>query len=86
VGSRQISYTGRFSIYIIRLCLKNQQTAEQWGGGGICLESQHLGDRDRQISEFEASLIYRASSRTARTIQRNPVSKNNKQKNKQTNK
>jgi hypothetical protein len=30
---------------------------------------------DRQISEFEASLIYRVSSRTARAIQRNPVSK-----------
>jgi hypothetical protein len=37
--------------------------------------------RGRQISEFEASLVYRVSSRTARTAQRNPVSKN-----KQTNK
>jgi hypothetical protein len=36
-----------------------------------------LGGRDRQISEFEfeASLVYKVSSRTARTIQRNPVSK-----------
>jgi hypothetical protein len=32
--------------------------------------------RGRQISEFEASLVYKMSSRTARTIQRNPVSKN----------
>jgi hypothetical protein len=39
----------------------------------------------RQISEFEASLVYRVSSRTARATQRNPVSKN-KQTNKQTNK
>jgi hypothetical protein len=31
--------------------------------------------------EFEASLVYKVSSRTARAIQRNPVSKN-----KQTNK
>jgi hypothetical protein len=32
--------------------------------------------RQRQrISEFEASLIYRVSFRTARTTQRNPVSK-----------
>jgi hypothetical protein len=38
--------------------------------------SQHLGGRGRQMSEFEASLVYRVSSRTARTIQRNPVSKN----------
>jgi hypothetical protein len=37
-----------------------------------------LGGRGRQISEFEASLVYRVSSRTARAIQRNPVSKKNK--------
>jgi hypothetical protein len=36
----------------------------------------------RQISEFEASLVYRVSSRTARAIQRNPVSKNQKKKKK----
>jgi uncharacterized protein (DUF2252 family) len=43
-----------------------------------------LGGRDRRISEFEASLIYRMSSRTARATQRNPVSKKKKNlKNKQ---
>jgi hypothetical protein len=31
--------------------------------------------------EFEASLVYKVSSRTARATQRNPVSKNKKQKN-----
>jgi hypothetical protein len=31
-----------------------------------------------RISEFEASLVYRVSSRTARAIQRNPVLKNQK--------
>jgi hypothetical protein len=40
-----------------------------------------LGGRGKQISEFKASLVYKVSSRTARAIQRNPVSKN-----KQTNK
>jgi uncharacterized protein (DUF2345 family) len=35
-----------------------------------------------RISEFEASLVYKVSSRTARAIQRNPVSKQ-KQKQKQ---
>jgi hypothetical protein len=30
--------------------------------------------------EFEASLAYKMSSRTARAIQRNPVSKNQKKK------
>jgi hypothetical protein len=40
-----------------------------------------LGGRGRQISEFEASLVYRVSSRTARATQRNPVSiKQNKTK------
>jgi hypothetical protein len=34
----------------------------------------------RRISEFEASLVYSVSSRTARATQRNPVSKQNKTK------
>ena len=36
--------------------------------------SQHLGGRGRRISEFKASLVYTVSSRTAKAIQRNPVS------------
>jgi hypothetical protein len=44
-----------------------------------------LGSRGRRISEFEASLVYKVSSRTARATQRNPVSKN-KQKNPNNNK
>jgi hypothetical protein len=44
-----------------------------------------LGGRGRQISEFEASLVYKVSSRTARAIQRNPDSKTN-QKTKNQNK
>jgi hypothetical protein len=40
-------------------------------------------ERQRQgISEFEAILVYKVSSRTARATQRNPVSKNQKQTNK----
>jgi hypothetical protein len=34
-----------------------------------------LGGRGRWLSEFEASLVYRVSSRTARATQRNPVLK-----------
>ena len=41
-----------------------------------------MGGRDRWISEFEVSLVYRVSSRTARDIQRNPVSKIKKKKKK----
>jgi hypothetical protein len=41
-----------------------------------------LGGRGRWISEFEASLVYKVSSRTARATERNPVSK--KKTNKQT--
>jgi hypothetical protein len=32
-----------------------------------------LGGRGRQTSEFEASLVYKVSSRTARAIQKYPV-------------
>jgi hypothetical protein len=41
-----------------------------------------LGGRGRRISEFEASLVYRVSSRRARAAQRNPVSKKTKKKKK----
>jgi hypothetical protein len=37
-----------------------------------------LGGRGRWISEFKASLVYKVSSRTARAIERNPVSKKKK--------
>ena len=50
-------------------------------GGGTHILSQHSGGRGRQISEFEASLVYRMSSRTARTIQTNPVWKKKKKRN-----
>jgi hypothetical protein len=42
-----------------------------------------LGGRGRQISELEASLAYKVSSRTARATQRNPVSKKQKQQQQQ---
>jgi hypothetical protein len=44
-----------------------------------------LGGRGRQICEFEASLVYRVSSRTVRATQK-PCLEKNKNKNKQTNK
>ena len=40
-----------------------------------------MGGRGRQISDFEASLVYKVSSRTARATQRSPVSKKTKQTN-----
>jgi hypothetical protein len=39
-----------------------------------------LGGRGRQISEFEASLIYTVSARTARAIPQKNKNKNKKQK------
>jgi hypothetical protein len=36
----------------------------------------------RRISELEASLVYKVSSRTVRATQRNPVSKKQNKKNK----
>jgi hypothetical protein len=40
----------------------------------------NLGGRGRRISELEASLVYRVSSRTARATQRNSISKKKKKK------
>jgi hypothetical protein len=48
--------------------------------GGLNKNGLYKPGSGRQISEFEASLVYRVSSRTARATQRNPVLK------KQTNK
>jgi hypothetical protein len=42
-----------------------------------------LGGRGRQISEFEASLVYTVSSRTARATQRNPILKKKKKEEKE---
>ena len=36
--------------------------------------------RQADLSEFEASLVYRVSSRTSRATQRNPVSKKTRKK------
>jgi hypothetical protein len=58
------------------------------GSGGTCLQSQHLGGRGRgrQISEFEASLVYRLSQ-DSQSYTEKPYLKKNKNKNKkQTNK
>jgi hypothetical protein len=46
-------------------------------------KSQHSGGRGRQISEFEASLVYRVSSRISRVTQRNSVSETKQNKTKQ---
>jgi hypothetical protein len=64
----------------MRLYLKRKITIRIFSKLGMvahamCHYYQHLGDRGRWICEFEASLVYRASSRTARSIQRKPVSK-----------
>jgi hypothetical protein len=42
------------------------------------------GGRGKWISEFEASLVYKVSSRTAKATQRNPVSKSKTKQNKTT--
>jgi hypothetical protein len=54
------------------------QMAGQWW----CTPLAHLGGRGRWISEFEASLVYRVISRTARATQRTPVSKKGKKREK----
>jgi hypothetical protein len=43
-----------------KICFKNQNPKLGGSGGGSSKQiySQHLGGRSRQISEFEASLVY----------------------------
>jgi hypothetical protein len=60
---------------VLHSVFKNTELA---GCGGARLKSQHSGGRGRWISEFEASLVYRVSSRITRATQRNPVSKKKK--------
>ena len=72
--------------YIVRPCIRKQNEGVSLAVVLHSFKSQHFRGRGRGrwISEFEASLLYRVSSRTARATQRNPVSKNertNKQKN-----
>jgi hypothetical protein len=40
----------------------------------LARRAEHSEGRGRQISEFETSLVYKVSSRTARAIKKNPVS------------
>ena len=55
-----------------------------WAVVAHALNPSTWGGRGRWISEFQASLVYRVSSRTARATQRTPVStKTSKQANKQ---
>jgi hypothetical protein len=49
------------------------------GRGGACLYSQHLGGKGRQISEFEASLVYKVSFRTTRATEKPCLEKPKKQ-------
>ena len=59
--------------------LKNARSARRWWHMPVmpALWEAEAGG----ISEFEASLFYRVSFRTARAIQRNPVSKKPNPKN-----
>jgi DNA repair photolyase len=63
-------------LSLINKLEKKKRKAEWWLKPSI----PALG-RQRQVDfEFEASLVYRVSSRTARATQRNPVSKKKKKK------
>jgi hypothetical protein len=53
--------------------------------GSLLLQQNKTLGRVRQISEFKASQIHKVSFRTARDIQRNPVSER-KERKKKTNK
>jgi hypothetical protein len=56
----------------------NQGRGKKLAGCQAVVAHAFNPSRGRRISEFEASLVYKVSSRTARAIQRNPVSKKQK--------
>jgi hypothetical protein len=57
---------------------KKKNAARQWWRTPLIPALGSLGGRGRWISEFKTSLVYIVNSRTARAIQRNPVSKKKK--------
>jgi hypothetical protein len=63
--------------FCFRQSFKNKRNCRAWWCTPLI---QHSGGRDRRISEFEASLVYKVSSRTARAIQRNPVSEKKRER------
>jgi hypothetical protein len=64
----------------------NKQTNKQTNTAGWCGNTFHPSTREAEEggAEFEASLVYRVSSRTARLYSENLTLKTNKQTNKQT--
>jgi hypothetical protein len=64
--------------YSVLKYIKKKKKAGQWWHMRFI---PALG-RQRQISEFEASMVYRVSSKAAWAIQRNPISKNKPKKKK----
>jgi hypothetical protein len=65
-----------------QICLlKDPSYGEVRGVVAHAFNPKHSGGRGKWISEFEASLVYRVSSRTARATQRNPVLKNKTKQN-----
>jgi RNase P/RNase MRP subunit p29 len=72
VNSRTARATKRNSV-------SNKTKQNKTGMVVLAFNPSTLGGRGRQISEFEASLVYRVNSRTARATKRNSVSNKTKQ-------
>jgi hypothetical protein len=80
LGVHNVKFTQKNKVSFDKTLTKLRISMLQDGCPGACLQSQHSGDRGKRISEFEASLVYRESSRTARATWKSPILKNQQER------
>lgn len=69
----ELVYTWAPCFLSLSLIFSSYKCVQELDSGGARLDFYHSGDRGRQISESEASLVYKWSFRTARATQKNTV-------------
>jgi hypothetical protein len=79
-ATRKITHKKKLHEFSLPRTSSEKKCKKSSGEPGVVAHA--FSPSTQEISEFEASLVYTVSSRTARATQRNPVSKNQKKKRK----